>query len=205
MIGRALALALATLLFTAPVASAAEMANEPVNWARHGNYLEAGGGVRFEQFRATTNRGTPTSGEGGNFSLTAGWRPADRMAFEIQYERVFSLYGGDPLVIPSAVQYDANVITINAKYFLFRGRRWQPFIRTGLGAIFGDLPSEWSRKSPPGTDSSQSSFLWKIGAGLDWPFSNHVTGSLYLDYVIPMQEFHKLNWVTLGAGVRYMF
>ena len=72
-------LARTTLLFTAPVASAAEMANEPVDWGRHGNYLEFDAGLRFEQFRATTNRGTPSSGEGGNISLIAGWRPADRI------------------------------------------------------------------------------------------------------------------------------
>ena len=227
MIGRALAVGLAALLFAAPVALADETSDEmggvaipseeeeeeeekePANWARKGIYLEAGGEAIFEAFSSTTNRGKPISEVGGAVSGRLGWRAARPLSFEIQYERVFDLLCGTTASTP-ATPYcsdnnDANLMTVNVKYNFMASRRYQPFLRTGIGAIWGDLPGEWTRKSPVGTDSGQSGFVWRIGAGIDYGITEQWTASLWGGYVIPTQEFHRLNWGTVGVSIRYMF
>jgi opacity protein-like surface antigen len=206
MIGRALALGLTTLLFASQAVFADETPDsmgdvdipaeeeeeaEPPNWARTGLYLEFDGQFIADDFRQTTNRGKPKSGVGGGLAVRAGWRVGRPLAFEIAYERVFDLLD----------DYDANLMTINAKYLILTDRRYQPFLRTGLGIIWGDLPMEWTRRP----DGTQSAFVWKVGAGLDYAITEHWIASLYGDYVIPTQEFHKLNYGAVGLGVRYKF
>jgi opacity protein-like surface antigen len=206
MIGRALALGLTTLLFASQAVFADETPDsmgdvdipaeeeeeaEPPNWARTGLYLEFDGQFIADDFRQTTNRGKPKSGVGGGLAVRAGWRVGRPLAFEIAYERVFDLLD----------DYDANLMTINAKYLILTDRRYQPFLRTGLGIIWGDLPMSWTRRP----DGTQSAFVWKVGAGLDYAITEHWIASLYGDYVIPTQEFHKLNYGAVGLGVRYKF
>lgn len=214
MIGRALALGLATLLLATPVAFADEASDsmadvdipdeeedeaEPVNWGRTGLYLEAGGMVIVEDFRTRTNPPQAVSGTTGAISVRAGWRPGRPLAFEAQYERVWDLFEAN----------DANLITLNAKYLMLTDRRYQPFIRTGFGAIWGKLPHKWTRKGGTGASpeqlDAQSSFVWKIGGGLDYGITRHLTASLSADYVIPTQEFHRLNYWAVGFAARYKF
>jgi opacity protein-like surface antigen len=218
MIGRALALGLASLFLATPAAFADEASDamdgvaipteaeeeeekEPPNWARTGLYLEVDGEAIFEAFSSSTNRGKPISSVGGGLSVRAGWRPARPLAFELQYERVFDFFCGTTTDASCLDSNDANLITVNAKYNLLVERRYQPFIRTGFGAIWGDLPNSWTRKVDPG----QSSFVWKIGAGIDYAITERWFGSLYGDWVIPTQEFHRLNYGTLGLGIGYKF
>ena len=208
MIGRAIALGLTTLLFASPAVFADETPDsmgdveipadeeeedeaEPIDWGRSGLYLEFDGQFIAEDFRQTTNRGKPNSGVGGGLAVRAGWRVGHPLAFEIAYERVFSLLDDN----------DVNLMTINAKYLILTDRRYQPFIRTGVGVIWGDLPMYWSRRP----DGGQSAFVWKIGGGLDYGITDHWIASLYGDYVIPTEEFHKLNYGAVGLGVRYKF
>lgn len=212
MIGRALALGLTILLFAAPTAFADETSDEmggvaipsedeaeeepeeeaePINWGRTGPYLEFDGQFIAEDFRQTTNRGKPNSSVTGGLAVRAGWRVGRPLAFEIAYERVFNLLES----------YDANLMTINVKYLMLTDRRYQPFIRTGLGIIWGELPMYWSRRP----DDTRSAFVWKIGAGLDYGITKNWIASLYGDYVIPTEEFHKLNYGAVGLGIRYKF
>lgn len=197
MIGRAFALGLALLLLlAAPSAFAEEASTEPVDWARRGVYLEMDAQLTIEDFRAPTNRPPQPSNTSGSFSMRAGWRPTLSLAFEVQYERLFDLYDKN----------DANLITINAKLFVFKGKRYQPFIRTGFGAIWGDLPNEWTRKGTPDEAlKTVNSFVWKIGAGFDYPLTESLSMSLFGDYVIPTEEFHRLNYAIVGFGLRHMF
>ena len=90
MIGRALALVLALLLFATQAAIAEEGSGEPVNWSRTGLYLEFDGQLKIENFRTPTNRPKPDSATTGAFSLRAGWRPTQALAFELQYEYLFT-------------------------------------------------------------------------------------------------------------------
>lgn len=208
MIGRALALGLATLLFASSAAFADETADsvislegvEPVNWARTGVYLELNAAVSVEVFRDRNNpleggpdpsATKPDESTTGNIGFRAGWRAARPLAFEIQYERIFNLLEKN----------DANLITLNARYLFLRDRRYQPFIRTGVGSIWGTLPSYWSRRSA----GTQNAFVWRGGVGLDYGIDEHLTASAYVDYVIPTDEFHKLNFVSFGFGIRHKF
>ena len=217
MIGRALALGLATLFVATPVAFADEASDamdgvaipgdaeeeeqEPKVWTQTGLYLEFDGQAIFEAFSSSTNRGKPISETGGGLSVRAGWRAARPLAFELQYERVFDFFCGTTTSSDCLSNNDANLITVNAKYIFLVERRYQPFIRTGFGAIWGDLPNSWTRKLDPG----QSAFVWKIGAGLDYAITEHWIASLFGDWVIPTQEFHRLSYGTFGAGIRYRF
>jgi opacity protein-like surface antigen len=187
MISRALGLGLATLLF----ASSAAYAEGPEDPSRTGVYLEAYGQLNIEDFHSTTNRGTPDSGIGGAVGFRAGWRAARPIAIEVTYERIFNLLE----------ENDANIVIVSGKYLMLLERRYQPFIRTGFGAIFGNLPTYWTRRN----GTWQSSFVWKIGAGLDYVITDHLIASLYGDYVIPTEEYHKLNFGAVGLGLRYKF
>ena len=182
MAHRTLALATTLVLFAflpASVQAEEHEAAEDADYGRAGVYLEVGGQAMLPVFRGQSN-GDPS----GGVTARAGWRVGSRVAVELHYEWDYRLRNNS-----------SNVITADAKVFILTGRI-QPYARAGLGVIFGRVE---------GTGGTQSSFAARFGTGLDYWLTENWAATVYGDFVLPTDHFHRLNYFTAGLGGRYRF
>ena len=164
-----------------PSSSGSVAEEEPApDYARRGVHLEVDGQAMVNVFRG----GEPGHAASGGVGARAGWHVGSRVAVELQYEWIDQLQNDS-----------ANLMTINGKIFILTGRI-QPFARVGLGAIFGDVPGESSMKS---------SFVARFGLGGDFWIDENWAVTVFADYVLPTSHFHRLNFISTGAGIRYRF
>jgi len=153
---------------------------EPIDYGRSSVYLELDGHVTVPIFRRGRN-GNVSGGPGAR----AGWRVAGPFAVELQYQWNANLES-DP----------ANLITVNGKILVFTEKRIQPFVRIGLGAIFGDRPDYPDMKS---------SFVARFGLGADYWVNKNWAATFFGDFVLPTDHFADLTHFNIGSGVRYRF
>ncbi len=157
-----------------------EEPEEPAEYGRSGVYLELDGHVMVPVFRKGRS-GSVSGGPGAR----AGWRVAGPFAVELQYEWNAELESDA-----------ANLITVNGKVFAFSEKRIQPFVRIGLGVIFGDRPNHTDMKS---------SFVARFGIGGDYWITENWAATVYGDWVLPTDHFAYLNHFSIGSGIRYRF
>ena len=180
MIRRTLVLIAAiTLAATAQPAWADDEEEDAPDYARRGIYLELDGQAMVNLFR-----GGEPGGNSGGVGARAGWHIGSRVAAELQYEWIDELQSDS-----------ANLITINGKIFILTGRI-QPFVRVGLGAMFGHLPQFSEMKS---------SFVARFGLGGDFWIDENWAVTVFADYIVPTDHYHRLNFISTGAGIRYRF
>lgn len=154
--------------------------DEPVDYGRSGVYLELDGHVMIPVFRHGRS-GSVSGGPGAR----AGWRVAGPFAVELQYQWN-AKFDTDP----------ANLITVNGKVLILTDRRIQPFVRVGVGAIFGNTPAYSDMKS---------SFVARFGLGADYWVTKNWAATLFGDFVLPTDHFAYLTHFSIGTGLRYRF
>ena len=163
-----------------PNAVEPEEPEEPADYGRSGVYLELDGHVMVPVFR-NGHSGSVSGGPGAR----AGWRVAGPFAVELQYQWNADLES-DPV----------NLITVNGKVLVFTEKRVQPFVRVGLGTIFGNRP---------GHSDMKSSFVARFGLGADYWVTKNWAATVFGDFVLPTDHFAYLTHFSIGTGLRYRF
>ena len=153
---------------------------EPIDYGRSSVYLELDGHVMVPVFR-NGHSGSVSGGPGAR----AGWRVAGPFAVELQYQWNADLES-DPV----------NLITVNGKVLVFTEKRVQPFVRVGLGTIFGNRP---------GHSDMKSSFVARFGLGADYWVTKNWAATVFGDFVLPTDHFAYLTHFSIGTGLRYRF
>lgn len=122
------------------------------------------------------------------FDILAGYRAQDHFAIEGEFEAFWNFQG------------DGNIqtwaVTLNVKVPFFATRRFQPFLKYGMGFMRAEQ-DKFNRK---GTD-----FTMRMGGGLDVYATDHFGVNTTLDYVRGFGEVRDYRYMSLRLGVFYRF
>ena len=169
-----------SLALLALPAAAAGADDDKADFTRTGVYLELGGQAMLPVYRHQSS-----GSASGGVTARAGWRAARPFALELHYE-----WNED------VADHAVNLITVDGKVLVYTEGAIQPFVRVGVGAIFGHLDDR---------GGLSSSFVARFGVGTDYWLTDNVAASIFGDFVLPMGHFHYLNTFSVGAAARYTF
>ena len=133
------------------------------------------------------------------FKTYFGARFHPHLSAEIQLEMIrkakISIDGGGDIA-----ELDTWALTTNLKAFLLTGRL-QPFALVGIGVMEAELEDTTAANVNP----SQTDFVSRFGAGLDFHLTEHIVASLGVDYVLPAGDLEDTDYVSFGGGLQYRF
>jgi opacity protein-like surface antigen len=183
----------AALLIATPAVS-----EEESSFARNGPYV--GGNIVGASFVRIDQRGELEADEVAGFNIYAGYRLSPILALEVQYEWLDKtdahLDGtGD---VGELELWSASG---NLKIF-FWTERFQPYAVFG----FGGMQADFDDAAGLGVGGSESDFVLRFGAGLDFYITENIVAQAGADYLLPGgSELEDLDYVSYGGGIQYRF
>ena len=153
-------------------------------------YLGAGASFANEEFDLPPG---VDADDAAALDLLAGYRVTPQVAVEgqAQFLSDFDLDGiggGD---------IDGVALTGSAKLFPVPASPIQPYALLGAGILDLDGPSR--------IDANETSWMFQLGAGVDFPIADRTLLEVRGDYRFPQGSLDDFQYWTLGANVQYRF
>ena len=161
-----------------------------------------------------TNFGGDLSGFGNSYGFNArgGYRFNDYMAIEGLYEYMDD-FGNSETSRNRRVKASASIQTSNftmAVKLIFPTlgiSQLQPFVSGGIGFLNANGSGKLSVDGSERVDRTPSTteFAGRVDGGVDYFLTRDVSTFFDVGYVIPTGELSNMNYLSLGAGIKYNF
>jgi hypothetical protein len=196
------------IVATALIAVMAGTARASDEFNRRGPY------IGFGPSGALTNFDGAFSGFGNSYGFNArgGYRFNDYIAIEGLYEYMDD-FGSSETSSNGRVKTSASIQTSNFTtsvklIFPTLGlSQLQPFVSGGIGFLNANGSGKIKVDGSERVDRSPSSteFAGRVDGGVDYFFTPELSTFFDVGYVIPAGDLSDMNYLSLGAGIKYNF
>ena len=137
------------------------------------------------------------------FELYLGYRLHPNFAVEAELEVIpeFDIDSDNPASAGTLAETEALTASVAAHLILPLGS-WQPYVTAGIGVMNAEVKDTLSLG---GVEKDETDLVGRFGGGLDFYFTEHIVGRVSIDYYIPGDKLHELDYVSYGAGIQYRF
>ena len=137
------------------------------------------------------------------FEVYVGYRAHPNLAVEAEFELVpeFDIDSDSPASAGTLAETEVMTASVAAHLILPLGS-WQPYATVGIGVMDAEVVDTLSLG---GVAQDETDLVGRFGGGLDFYFTEHIVGRASIDYYIPGDKLHQLDYVSFGAGVQYRF